>query len=147
MAAPMQSLASGTAVISNKCGVPVFVTSVDSTVGATTQLTAGATWTEALHYDPKAGIAIKVTTSEDGLYNGSPTLTLGYTLNNGENSVYYDLSSAFGLDPLFAANKLTLATSKASCPSATWDHVTSVPIQNSKACIGDSIDVVLTLCA
>ncbi|OAL45631.1 hypothetical protein IQ07DRAFT_591411 [Pyrenochaeta sp. DS3sAY3a] len=50
---------------------------------------------EELHSDPKTGgIAIKITKSADGLYNGEPQQVFAYNLDKA--LVWYDLSSIFG---------------------------------------------------
>lgn len=50
---------------------------------------------EPIRQDPKAGgIAIKITRTPEGLYNGSPQQIFAYTLDN--NTVWYDLSTVFG---------------------------------------------------
>lgn len=50
---------------------------------------------EPLHRDAKTGgIAIKITKTADGLYNGSPQQVFSYNLDGAQ--VWYDLSTVFG---------------------------------------------------
>ena len=55
----------------------------------------GGLYMEPLHRDEKTGgIAIKITKTEDGLYNGAPQQVFAYTLDGAQ--VWYDLSAIFG---------------------------------------------------
>ncbi|EED14375.1 conserved hypothetical protein [Talaromyces stipitatus ATCC 10500] len=78
----------------------------------------GKSYSETLHTDPiSGGIAIKITTVENGLFNGSPQTIFAYTLTNGQ--VWYDLSDVFG-DP-FAGKSLNVILSDTSC-HAVWSN-------------------------
>ncbi|KAF2261970.1 hypothetical protein CC78DRAFT_424509, partial [Lojkania enalia] len=86
----------GYATVVNKTPQVLYVMSVSSVTGTTEAIQPGKSWSEPLHYDPQTGIAIKVATTKTGFYNAKPQLIWGYTLNNAENSIYYDLSTTYG---------------------------------------------------
>jgi hypothetical protein len=55
----------------------------------------GGLYLEPLHHDPSSGgIALKITTTPNGLYTGDPQQVFSYNLD-GDN-VWYDLSTVFG---------------------------------------------------
>jgi hypothetical protein len=84
------------------------------------------------------GIALKVSTVHDGLYNSSPMTVFAYNLANGK--VWYDLSDVFG-DP-FAGHPVALQPSE---PQISWQN--GIPPSGSMVRVQDaSVDLVLTVC-
>ncbi|KAI7970790.1 hypothetical protein EIK77_007970 [Talaromyces pinophilus] len=140
----LSSLASavGNAVVVNSCSFPVYLWSVDSVVSQEYTLNPGDNYLEPLHSDPTTGgVAIKITTVENGLYNASPQTDYAYSLTNGE--VWYDLSDVFG-DP-FSGNSLTVTPSDTSCSSIDWPSGTPPAGSQVNVCQENS-DITLTLC-
>jgi Blastomyces yeast-phase-specific protein len=140
----LSSLASavGNAVVLNNCAFPVYVWSVDSTVSQEYTINQGQSYSEVLHSDPTTGgVAIKITTVEDGLYNSSPETIYAYSLTNGE--VWYDLSDVFG-DP-FSGSPLTVTPSDASCGTISWPDGVSPTGSQVNVC-EDAANITLTLC-
>lgn len=139
--APLVS-AVGNAVVCNSCSFPVYLWSVGSTISGEFTIQPGDSYSEVLHSDPlSGGIAIKITTVENGLYNASPQTDYAYSLTNGE--VWYDLSDVFG--DAFSGHSLTVTPSDTSCHSIDWPN--GVPPAGSQVnvCQADS-DITLTLC-
>ncbi|GLI81641.1 hypothetical protein PoHVEF18_010027 [Penicillium ochrochloron] len=133
----------GNAKVVNKCGFPVYVWSVGGSVSQQNTVASGGTYSEVLHHDPASGgIAIKLTTVENGLYNGSPQTNFAYTLDGQQ--VWYDLSDVFG-DPF--SNHAIGVKASASCPSICWPSgVATSGGSQVKVCDANS-DVTLTLCS
>ncbi|XP_014562173.1 hypothetical protein COCVIDRAFT_84800 [Bipolaris victoriae FI3] len=103
LALASSATAAGIAVILNNSPKPIYVWSVGSSVGPRNDIKAGGIYWEEMRRDEKTGgIAIKVTTSADGLYSGAPQQVFAYNLDN--DTVWYDLSTVFG-DP-FAGYRL-----------------------------------------
>ncbi|KAJ5151047.1 uncharacterized protein N7482_010299 [Penicillium canariense] len=140
--APLAS-AVGNAKVVNKCNFPVYLWSVGGSVSAQNTINSGATYSEVLHHDPASGgIALKLTTVENGLYNGSPQTNFAYTLDGQQ--VWYDLSDVFG-DPF--SNHAIGVKAAASCPSICWPHgINPGGGSQVKVCNANS-DVTLTLCS
>ncbi|KAH7383801.1 hypothetical protein BKA66DRAFT_417594 [Pyrenochaeta sp. MPI-SDFR-AT-0127] len=87
--------AAGSALVLNNSTAPLYVWSVSSTVGPRQTVVPGALYMEALHRDAKTGgIAIKITKTPNGLYDGSPQQVFSYSLDGAQ--VWYDLSAVFG---------------------------------------------------
>ncbi|EPS29152.1 hypothetical protein PDE_04101 [Penicillium oxalicum 114-2] len=101
-------------------------------------------YTEPLHYDPASGgVALKITTSAGGLFNGSPQTNFAYTLDG--QGVWYDLSDVFG--DAFAGEALAVVASKEDCPGICWpEGVDPNGASETKVCEASS-DVTLTVCA
>lgn len=132
----------GNAVVVNTCSFPVYLWSVDSTVSQQYTLEPGDNYHETLHSDPTTGgVAIKITTVENGLYNASPQTDYAYSLTNGE--VWYDLSDVFG-DP-FSGQSLTITPSDTSCKSVDWPNGTQPAGSQVNVC-QENTDITLTLC-
>ncbi|KAF2442106.1 hypothetical protein P171DRAFT_319261, partial [Karstenula rhodostoma CBS 690.94] len=113
------AVAVGNAVVLNKCSSPIYAWSVGSSVGAKQTIATGKNFTEALHSDATSGgIALKITTVDDGLYTGAPQQIYSYSLDGA--SVWYwdryDLSTAFG-EP-FLGKRVTVTSS--GSPSIDW---------------------------
>ncbi|MBE3045758.1 hypothetical protein IMZ48_25070, partial [Candidatus Bathyarchaeota archaeon] len=93
--ATLATAETGRAIVNNNCDFPVYVWSVGSEVSYGGEIATGKSFTEDLVRDPvTGGLAIKVTTVEDGLYNGAPQTNFAYTLD--PEQVWYDLSDVFG---------------------------------------------------
>ncbi|KAE8383768.1 blastomyces yeast-phase-specific protein [Aspergillus bertholletiae] len=133
----------GNAVVKNSCDHPVYLWSVGGSVGPKQTIEAGGSYSEPFrHDDASGGISLKITTVDNGLYNGSPQLNYAYTLDNA--GVWYDMSDVFG-DP-FSGSALVVKPSDASCPSICWPQGVSPGGSQVKVCQSGS-DEVLELCA
>lgn len=140
--APLAS-AVGNAKVINRCTEPVYLWSVGGSVGPRQTIKPGATYSEALHFDPSSGgIALKITTTKNGLYDGSPQTNFAYTLDG--STVWYDLSDVFG--DAFSGHPLKVVPSLTTCPKICWAN--GIPPSGSqvKNCQANS-DITLTLCA
>ncbi|KAK7191826.1 hypothetical protein DPSP01_007138 [Paraphaeosphaeria sporulosa] len=131
----------GNAVVVNKCSSTIYAWSVGSSVGTKQTIATGKNFTEPLHSDAKSGgIALKITTVDDGLYNGSPQQIFSYSLDGA--SVWYDLSTAFG-EP-FLGKRITVTST--GSPSIVWANGSNPG--GSQVKVGASgVDVVFTSCA
>ncbi len=134
----------GKARVINHCAEPVYVWSVGATISAPVKLVAGhGSYTETLHSDPKTGgIAIKITRTANGLYDGSPQTVFAYNL--ADDKLWYDLSDVFG-NP-FAGRKLAVVSTDSSCPSIIWPTGLPPGPSQVKVCPSTKKDIVLTLC-
>lgn len=140
--APLAS-AAGNARVVNRCDAPVYLWSVGGSVGPRQTIKPGATYSEPLHYDPASGgIALKITTTQNGLYDGSPQTNFAYTLDGSQ--VWYDLSDVFG-DP-FSGHRLKVVPSLSTCPKICWANGVPPGGSQVKDCQATS-DITLTLCA
>ncbi|CAI7617012.1 unnamed protein product [Penicillium discolor] len=135
--APLAS-AAGNAIVTNQCDFPVYLC-----VGPKQTIPAGGSYTEALHHDSASGgISLKITTVDDGLYNGSPQTNFAYTLDPG--TVWYDLSDVFG-DP-FSGKSIVVRPTDTTCSNICWAQGVNPGGSQTKNCNSDtSID--LNLCA
>ncbi|CCC11894.1 putative clock-controlled gene 13 [Sordaria macrospora k-hell] len=135
----------GAAIVNNKCGFPVTLWSVGSTVSAPVALKASSgSYSEKFVKDPvTGGKALKITTTSDGLYTGAPELIFAYSLD-GDN-IWYDLSSVFG-DALKGHKVRVEGKGTGSCGAIEWAQGTQPAGSQTKVC-GSKGDVVLTLCA
>lgn len=134
----------GKAIVTNNCDFPVYLWSVDSTVDGPHSLASkGMVYSETMHYDNKTGgVSLKITTSQDGLTNGSPQLNFAYAINSSEKMVYYDLSDVFG-DAFKGYN--VQVTGGTSCPAISWPQGTPPAGSATKAC-DQSNDLHCSLC-
>lgn len=134
----------GNATVLNKCSFPLYLWSVGGSVGPSTLIQPNDQYTEPLHYDPASGgVALKITTSAGGLFNGSPQTNFAYTLDG--QGVWYDLSDVFG--DAFAGEALAVVASKEDCPGICWpEGVDPNGASETKVCQA-SADVTLTVCA
>lgn len=140
--APLAS-AVGNAKVENKCNFPVYLWSVGSSVGPRQTIKSGHGYSEVLHHDPTSGgIALKITTTENGLYDGSPQTNYAYTLDG--NTIWYDLSDVFG--DAFSGHELEVVPSVSTCPDICWPKGVSPSGSQTKNCQASS-DITLTLCA
>ncbi|KAF2866996.1 hypothetical protein BDV95DRAFT_503814 [Massariosphaeria phaeospora] len=126
-------------IVKNHCDFPVWVTQVTSQgQGATVQIAASSgKWSEP---QAGAGVAIKITTTADGLYTAAPVLHLSYS--SSASSIYYDLNSIYGYS--FSGKTLRLHGSEAAAPEVVWSEEPIAP-PNTKAYIGQT-NLVLELC-
>lgn len=101
----------------------------------------GGSYSEVLHQDATSGgIALKITTTSDGLFTGAPTQIFSYSLDGSQ--VWYDLSAVMG-EP-FNGKHLTVT----SDGSGTIDWPTGSNPGGSQVKVGSSEkDVVFTACA
>ncbi|KAL4929804.1 putative BYS1 domain protein [Aspergillus undulatus] len=131
----------GNAKVHNACPDPVYLWSVGSSVSGVHTIESGATFSEQFHRDPQTGgIALKITRTADGLYDGSPQLTFSYTLDPSQ--LWYDLSTIFGEG--FSGEVLSVASD--GCPGICWPDGTQPAGSQVKTC-GTDKDQTLTLCA
>ncbi|KAF7713056.1 Uncharacterized protein PECH_008499 [Penicillium ucsense] len=136
---PASTPSVGKAIIQNHCDTPVYVWSVGSTTPAPVEVSPGSEYSESYRLDHSSGgVALKVSTEEDGLYNSAPMTIFAYNLN-GEQ-VWYDLSDVFG--DAFKGHPVQLTPAE---PAIYWaDGVrpagSQVRVQNA------SDDLTLTLC-
>ncbi|KAJ5563096.1 hypothetical protein N7535_002459 [Penicillium sp. DV-2018c] len=140
--APLAS-AVGNAIVTNHCDHPVYLWSVGGSVGPKQTIQAGASYTEKLHHDDASGgISLKITTVDDGLYNGSPQTNFAYTLDPG--TVWYDLSDVFG-DP-FSGKTMVVRPSETTCSKICWSQGVNPGGSQTKSCTSNS-SINLHLCA
>ncbi|GKZ82079.1 hypothetical protein AnigIFM60653_011991 [Aspergillus niger] len=144
---PLLPLASavGSAIVQNNCTSPIYLWSVGGSVSSMQTIDPGSSYSETFYYDTTSGgVALKITTTENGLYNGSPQTDYAYTLDTSSGNVFYDISDVFG-DP-FSGSVVSLVSSDSSCESICWAG--GVPPAGSvvRSC-QDEADEVLTVCA
>lgn len=140
--APLAS-AVGNAIVKNNCPYPVYLWSVGSAVGPRQTIAAGKKYTEVLRHDPvSGGIAIKITKTANGLYDGSAQTNFAYTLDGSQ--IWYDLSDVFG-DP-FSGKGMAVDPSVASCPDICWPNGVSPSGSQTHDCTSTS-SITLTLCS
>ncbi|KAL4886939.1 hypothetical protein BJY04DRAFT_204567 [Aspergillus karnatakaensis] len=129
----------GHAYVANRCEIPLYIWSVGQNISQESTIQPGQVYSEVFRRDPKTGgIAIKITTVEDGLYTSAPQTVFAYNLV--DNLVWYDLSDVFG-DP-FEGEVVSLVPSE---PTINW--VDGVPPSGSQVRVQDArTDLVLTVC-
>jgi hypothetical protein len=138
------ALADGNAVVQNLCPSSVFLWPVGGGIGERVEIPAGSSYSEQFHRDPNSGgIALKITRTAGGLFDGSPQLIYAYTLTTDEARVFYDLSAVFG--NAFEGNNLFLDPAESSCPEIYWDD--GIPPGGSQVrdCVSGS-NITLNLC-
>jgi hypothetical protein len=133
------------AQVINKCGFAVYIWHVDSAVGSVNNVTTFP-YSENLSYDPKTGTALKIGTSPTALSTGAPLIHFSYALNPAEGSVYYDLSTVFGLDPAFQGKKFVLKGTEGLVPPVPVIEWSGDGPSGTRAYFGNT-DLNLTLCA
>lgn len=67
-----------TASVKNLCTTPVYIWSVDSDSTGPFTIQPNAVYTEAIHMDAKAGVAIKITRIPQGIFKNAPQLQFQY---------------------------------------------------------------------
>ena len=131
------------AVVLNNCDFSVYIWSVGSEIEDVGELAHNNAWSQDLVRDPvTGGLAIKITTEEDGLYNGAPQTNFAYTLD--PDRVFYDLSDVFGSP--FEGHKVSLDPSDEDCESIVWENGSQVSGSEVKSC-QPKTDLRLSLCA
>lgn len=143
LALPMAVLGAGNAIVKNNCAKPIYLSSVGGSMGEEQKIAPGDAYSETLHRDPvSGGIAIKITTNEGGLYDGSPQMNFAYSLSGGR--VWYDLSDVFG-DP-FKGNPVRVTADGGNCPGICWADGVMPGGSQVRDCKADA-DIVLSVCA
>lgn len=121
----------GNAIVLNELTAPVYLWSVGSSVGPAQIVPPGEAYSEPFRVDPSSGgIAIKITATENGLYDGSPQTIFSYSLVN--DRVFYDLSDVYG--DAFSGDYVALAPSDPSCPLIVWQNGVPGGGSNVKDC-------------
>lgn len=133
----------GNAVVTNNCADPIYLWSVGSSVSPKHTIAPGSNYTEPFHHDDQSGgIALKITRTDNGLYDGSAQLTYSYSLD-GE-SVWYDLSSVFG--DAFEGDAIVVKPEDEGCGSICWAEGSTPGGSQVKTCAAKG-DVGLVVCA
>ena len=133
----------GNAVVTNHCKDPIYLWSVGSSVSPKHTIPSGSNYTEPFrHDDASGGIALKITRTDNGLYDGSAQLIYSYALD-GEQ-VWYDLSSVFG--DAFAGEAVAVKPENEGCGSICWPKGTTPGGSQVKVCDAEG-DVGLVVCA
>ncbi|KAL5366230.1 hypothetical protein BJX96DRAFT_180544 [Aspergillus floccosus] len=137
---PRHNTTIGNAVVDNGCSFPVYLWSVASTVSNEVTLNPFTTYTETFRADASTGgVAIKITTTPDGLYTGAPQTIFAYSLVGDQ--VYYGLSDVFG--DAFKGNRVCIGGPEGE--GITWED--GVPPAGTQVRTQSSaLDVVLLLC-
>lgn len=136
--------------VTNMCKNPVYVWYVGSDIGTKHTIGFNETYSESLKRDPKTGgIAIKVTTVDDGLFRpGVPQTILSYSLDvstvEGESKFWYDLSDVFG--DAFAQNKVAVMPGDPTCDVLYWPSGVPPAGSQIRTCSANS-GAILYLCA
>jgi hypothetical protein len=132
---PVTILALGNAVILNSSPHTIYAWSVGAAISARQIIVPGTSllhtplispfiltnptgglYLEPLHSDPRSGgIALKLTTTPDGLLDGSPQQIFAYNVDG--DKVWYDLSSVFG-EP-FKGSRIEVTSSTGE--AIVWD--------------------------
>ena len=133
----------GLAIVQNNCKKPIYLWSVGGSIGPARTIQPGGHWQAPIHRDPvSGGIAIKITRTPNGLYDGSPQMDYAYTLDG--TTLWYDLSDVFG-DP-FNGHPVSVVSANPNCPSICWADGISPAGSQVRDCAAGS-DLTLTLCA
>ncbi|KAF3388595.1 Antigenic thaumatin-like protein [Penicillium rolfsii] len=129
----------GHAFIANHCTFPVYIWSVGTVTRDRATLLPGHRYSETFRHDHKAGgIAIKISTEQNGLYESAPLTIFAYNID--DQNVWYDLSDVFG-DP-FKGYPVSLSPAE---PAIGWAD--GVPPSGSQVRVQDvSENLMLTLC-
>lgn len=133
----------GNAIVENNCDKPIYLWSVDSSVGDEQTVKPGDNYSEEYHRDQvTGGITIKITRKEDGLYDGSAQTNFALSLKDGR--IWYDLSNVFG--DAFDGKSLVVTPSDDSCRTIEWPKgVPPGPESQVRDCDSAS-NVTLSLC-
>lgn len=131
----------GKAIIYNSCRFPIYVWSVGSTITPETTVLPSKSFSETYRVDRlTGGIALKITTVKDGLFNSSPQTIFAYNLDEQNSKVWYDLTDVFG-DP-FKGHPVSLLPSD---PTVFWPN--GIPPAGSEVRVKPSTqDLRLYLC-
>jgi hypothetical protein len=144
-------VSSGSAIVVNRCTMPVFLHFAGPQAPGTTTVAASGNYTEPLIHDkdPNVGRAIIIATSETP---GAPELTFAYTLNDTLHKIYYNLSPPSQHVDIIANRTMVVTTSDTgkqnACPNIILrpgsDTNSNDPNQ-TKEC-SSRFDVLLILC-
>ncbi|OCK77746.1 putative BYS1 domain protein [Lepidopterella palustris CBS 459.81] len=141
---PSLTHALGSAFVLNNCAYPIYLWSVSSTISPSTTVLPDSYYQEPLHFDPATGgIAIKITTTPNGLYDHSPQLNFAYVIDAQANVVYYDINDVFG--DTFKGEGVEVSGLDADCPVIEWKDGVQPGGVVTKACSADS-DIFCSLC-
>lgn len=133
----------GHAVVVNNCVKDIYLWSVGGSIGPRQVLSHGERYSEPIHVDPvSGGVAIKITRTPNGLFDGSPQMNYAYALDGDD--VFYDLSDVFG-DP-FAGHPVSVVPRDAECPRICWADGVSPGGSQVHDCSSVK-NIVLTTCA
>jgi hypothetical protein len=136
--------------VTNKCSKPVYVWYVGSEISTKHTVGFNETYSEPLARDPiTGGIAIKVTTVDDGLFvPGVPQTILSYSLNvsttEGQSTFFYDLSDVFG--DAFAGSRVEARLGDSRCETLVWPDGVPPAGSQVRVCSANS-GAILSLCA
>lgn len=133
----------GYAGVENLCDFDVYTWYVGGNVSDVKINPAHAGYQgEKYTLDPESGgRVIKMTTEEDGLYNGSPQLNLAYTLDGAQ--VWYDMSEVFGSP--FEGHELFLHAIDDDCEDVEWKDGVQPGGSNVNVCTSEK-SFTLVLC-
>ncbi|OCK77747.1 hypothetical protein K432DRAFT_270659, partial [Lepidopterella palustris CBS 459.81] len=85
------------AIVKNYCPFPIYLWSVASSISNEVTLQPNTQYSETYLYDASSGgVAIKISKSSNGLYDGSPQLDFAYAVDQNSDFVYISLSDVFG---------------------------------------------------
>ncbi|KAJ5899593.1 hypothetical protein N7495_004337 [Penicillium taxi] len=130
----------GNAIVSNHCKFPVYLWSVGSTVRPVSLIGPDQNYAEQYRYDqPTGGIALKISTDANGLYDSAPQTVFAYNVND-QGKVWFDLTDVFG--DAFKGYSVKLEPAD---PQIEWKDGVP-PAEMSVRWIGASGDLVLHLC-
>ncbi|KAL6707756.1 hypothetical protein ACN47E_003877 [Coniothyrium glycines] len=132
----------GVTSIHNNCDFDVWITSVGATQGKTKKLAPGNYWNEKQYLEQSGvGTAIKITRTQNGLYEDKPVLHLSYSVDKGK-SIYYDLSTHNGFD--FSGEQLRVHGEEGKkVAQIVWD---GAPKPNHTYEYNGDTDLMLELC-
>ncbi|KAL1602741.1 hypothetical protein SLS60_006162 [Paraconiothyrium brasiliense] len=122
----------GKAVVKNNGEDTIYVWSVGAEISEKQTVEPGKSWSEKLHTDPTTGgIAIKITTKDEGIFNGAPQQIFAYNLV--DDAVWYDLSTVDG-NP-FEGQHITVTNRRN--PTIDWPEGTNPGGEFSQIKAGD----------
>lgn len=134
----------GNAVILNNCtGTTIYVWSVSSSIDNAQTVDSGESYSEQFRHDDKTGITLRITAVSDGIYNNAPETDYAYTLDDNNETVWYDISDVNG-DP-FANYSVALVPANGACERFVWAGGIPPEGIHTASCNADG-DVQLTLC-
>lgn len=145
---PTPKPTTGNAIVQNNCADPIYLWSLGHDPAPQNAIAPGKAFSQAYWHDPvDGGVAIKITSVQDGLYNGSPQLVLAYTLNKDERLVYYDLSTLFGSP--FKGKEIRLNAGEGDKTNQVVEWKNGVPTSGNGSptmVVVETDDLMLTIC-
>lgn len=140
--------ATGQTIVQNNCADPIYLWSIGHDPAPQTTIAPGKAFSQAYWRDPvTGGVAIKMTSVQNGLYNRSPQLVLAYTLNKDEKLVYYDLSTVFGSP--FEGKQVRLSAGQGDKTNKVVEWKNGVPTSGNGSptmVVVEKEDLMLTIC-